>query len=183
MAFFQRPFYAPKTSFTPLFRLLKDFDNYSHRRSGLAHWQPKFDVRETDSTYELYGKLPGMSKDDVYVEFTDSQSILIRGKVERAYISGTPPAGALEGTTTSGAIAEGGGEQTEPSSYKATVENTAEDTPAAANPSKTPQSATTKKPADTAKYWLTERSFGEFLRTFDFTTPVNPNSEMLLPEF
>lgn len=60
MAFFTRNFQTPQTtSFTPLFRLLEDFDNYSrpsntsgHHTSGhhaarrtVVNWHPKFDVR------------------------------------------------------------------------------------------------------------------------------------------
>ncbi|KAL7910452.1 HSP20-like chaperone [Trichoderma velutinum] len=160
MAFFQRHFYTPETSFTPLFRLLDDFDNYSRqdnaqqqgRRSGLAHWQPKFDMRETDSAYELHGELPGMSKENVNVEFIDPQNMLISGKIERTYTSGTPPAGALEGIATRGRIAEGGEGQAKPSSQEATIKDATE---------------------DTAKYWLTERSIGEFSRSFSFPTRVD----------
>ncbi|KAL6697204.1 HSP20-like chaperone [Trichoderma pleuroticola] len=160
MAFPQRHFYTPETSFTPLFRLLDDFDNYSRpgtvqqqgRRSGLTHWQPKFDMRETSSAYELHGELPGMSKENVNVEFIDPQNMLISGKIERTYTSGTPPAGALEGIATRGKIAEGGEGQAKPSSREATTEDATE---------------------DTAKYWLTERSIGEFSRNFSFPTRVN----------
>ncbi|KAM0264901.1 hypothetical protein ACHAQJ_000417 [Trichoderma viride] len=189
MSFLQRNFYSPETSFTPLFRLLEDFDNYSQqgngtqqgRRSGLAHWQPKFDVRETDSAYELHGELPGMSKENVNIEFTDSQNMLIRGKVERTYTSGTPPAGALEGTTTSGAITEGNGneEQSKSSFHKPTVEDATEDgAPAPAKGAEGEVTKTTqaKKPADSAKYWLTERSVGEFSRTFSFPSRVNQDN-------
>jgi HSP20 family molecular chaperone IbpA len=189
MSLFQRNFYTPETSFTPLFRLLEDFDNYSRegngthqsRRSGLAHWQPKFDVRETDSAYELHGELPGMSKENVSIEFTDSQSMLVRGKVERTYTSGTPPAGALEGTTAGGAITEGndGEEQSKSSSHKPTVEDATEDgTPVPSASSEgaegeVAQTTQAKKPTDSAKYWLTERSVGEFSRAFSFPTRVN----------
>lgn len=160
MAFSQRHFYTPETSFTPLFRLLDDFDNYSRpgnaeqqgRRSGLAHWQPKFDMRETDSAYELHGELPGMSKENVNVEFTDPQNMLVSGKIERTYTSGTPPAGALEGIASRGKIAEGGEGQAKTSSREATAKDATE---------------------DTAKYWLTERSVGEFSRNFSFPTRIN----------
>lgn len=190
MAFFQRNLYTPETSFTPLFRLLEDFDDYSRqgnghhqgRRSGLAHWQPKFDVRETGSAYELHGELPGMGKENVKIEFTDAQSMLISGKVERTYTSGTPPAGALEGTTVSGAITEGDEQQAKPSSHKTTVEDATDDgAPATVHSSEAAEgevekSTQLKKPADTSKYWLSERSIGEFSRTFNFPTRVDQDS-------
>ncbi|KAH8123276.1 hypothetical protein ACSS6W_008365 [Trichoderma asperelloides] len=172
MSLFQRNFYSPDTSFTPLFRLLEDFDNYSRqgngtvqgRRTGLAHWQPKFDVRETDTAYELHGELPGMSKENVNIEFTDSQTLLVKGKVERSYTSGTPPAGAIEGSTTGGAIED------KPSAHKATVEDATEGEGEVAKTSEE------DKPADSAKYWLTERSVGEFSRSFSFPTRVDQDN-------
>lgn len=177
MSLFQRNFYSPEASFTPLFRLLEDFDNYSRqdngttqgRRTGLTHWQPKFDVRETDSAYELHGELPGMSKENVSIEFTDSQTLHVKGKVERTYSSGTPPAGALEGSSNAGTITDG------KDSHKPTVQDANEDgTPKEGEG----QVATTeeKKPADSAKYWLTERSVGQFSRTFNFPSRVDQDN-------
>ncbi|KAH7113341.1 HSP20-like chaperone [Dactylonectria macrodidyma] len=155
MAFFPRSLYDSDTSFTPLFRLLDDFDNYSRkgvsgRRTGMPSWQPKFDVRETGEAYELHGELPGINKEDVQIEFTEPQSMLIRGRTERTYTAGTPPAGLIEGTTRGGAITEGGEE-----SKKAMPE--------------------TKK-SDKATYWLSERSVGEFSRSFNFPTQVDQES-------
>ncbi|KAL7936120.1 sHSP family [Trichoderma chlorosporum] len=183
MAFFQRNFYTPETSFTPLFRLLEDFDNYSRQgndnqratRRTVAQWQPKFDVRETGEAYELHGELPGMNKQDVNIEFTDPQSIVIRGKVERTYTAGTPPAGALEGSSMSGAITESGENERPKSPHQATVEDEHEDgTTTATNEGEVVKAASPQKqPADSARYWLTERSIGEFSRTFNFPSRVN----------
>ncbi|KAL7950667.1 sHSP family [Trichoderma barbatum] len=183
MAFFQRNFYTPETSFTPLFRLLEDFDNYSRQgddnqranRRTIAHWQPKFDIRETGEAYELHGELPGMNKQDVHIEFTDPQSILIRGKVERTYTAGTPPAGTIEDSSMSGAITESGEHERPKSPHQATVEDEPENgTVAASTKNEVVKAASPKKqPTDSAKYWLTERSIGEFSRTFNFPTRVN----------
>lgn len=178
MAFFPRNFYntANDTSFHPLFRLLDDFDNYSRqsgndtqgRRSGLQHWQPKFDVRETGEAYELHGELPGMNKENVHIEFTEPQTMLVRGKVERTYTAGTPPSGAIEGNNSAGAITEG---ESRNNSHKAKVEDEAE---AQAHESgEVVKKDEHKKPADKAKYWLTERSVGEFSRSFNFPTRVD----------
>ncbi|KAL6864228.1 HSP20-like chaperone [Trichoderma novae-zelandiae] len=186
MAFFQRNFY-PETSFTPLFRLLQDFDDYSRqnnggspaggRRSGLAPWQPKFDVRETDSAYELHGELPGMSKENVNIEFSDSQTLVVHGRVERTYTAGTPPSGAIEGARSGGAITEGG--EKDKKAHKATVED--EDAAGKSGDGQQQQQQVSKrgdegkdnKPADKAKYWLSERSVGEFSRTFSFPSRVD----------
>lgn len=192
MAFFPRNFYQGETSsFTPLFRLLDDFDSYSRqsgstshgRRSAAPHWQPKFDVRETGEAYELHGELPGVSKDNVHLEFTEPQTMVVRGKVERSYSGGTPPSGAIEGSqnTTSG-VTEGRESSPQPSvnSHKATVEDE-DEADARSHESgfeevvaKKPEQP--KKPADQAKYWLTERSIGEFSRSFNFPTRVDQDT-------
>lgn len=189
MAFFPRNFYntTNDTSFTPLFRLLDDFDNYSRqggptsgqgRRSGLQHWQPKFDVRETGEAYELHGELPGMSKDNVHIEFTEPQTMLVRGKVERTYSAGTPPSGAIEDNTSAGAITDGESRRNS-NSHKATVEDEAESQSHESGFEeivKKPEHEEPKKPADKAKYWLTERSVGEFSRSFNFPSRVDQDT-------
>ncbi|KAH6667385.1 hypothetical protein B0J14DRAFT_449055, partial [Halenospora varia] len=104
----------PVTSFAPLFRLLDDFDDYSrgiggrHYRSHLTAFSPKFDVKETPQAYELYGELPGIEQKDVEIEFTDQQTLTIKGCTEHSFTKGTPPAGVVEGPEMSGMITEGG---------------------------------------------------------------------------
>lgn len=174
MAFFPRNFHNSDSSFTPLFRLLDDFDKYSqggsggHGRRGFSQFQPKFDIRETGDAYELHGELPGMNKEHVYIEFPEPQTMQVRGKVDRTYTAGTPPAGHLEDTSMSGAITERAEERS--SSRQATVEDedAAEDKPAEEVVQRTEE----KKPTDQAKYWLSERSIGEFSRSFNFPSRV-----------
>ncbi|PON27418.1 30 kDa heat shock protein [Trichoderma gamsii] len=185
MVFFQRNLYTPESSFTPLFRLLDDYDSYSRQNNGaqhathrtVAHWQPKFDVRETGEAYELHGELPGLNKQDVHIEFTEPQSILIRGKVERTYTAGTPPTGAIEDASVSGAVTDSAEQDRPKSPHQPTVEDEPEDgatTTTAVSKNEVVKAAPTQqKPTDTAKYWLTERSVGEFSRTFNFPTRVN----------
>lgn len=181
MAFFSRPTFRPDASFTPLFRLLDDFDKYSQggsttntpsngRRSPVFHWQPKFDVRETADAYELHGELPGLDKENVSIEFPEAQQLVIKGKVDRTYTSGTPPAGgAVENAPEKPAIADGNERR---NSHQATVEDEAEakSTEAASTTTKAEQ------PADKAKYWLTERSIGEFSRIFSFPSRVDQDA-------
>ncbi|KAH6874192.1 heat shock protein 30 [Thelonectria olida] len=174
MAFFPRNFYDSDVSFAPLFQLLDDFDNYSRRdqsgrRARLPQWQPKFDIRETGETYELHGELPGMNKEEVHIEFTEPQTMVIRGKSERTYTSGTPPAGFVEETTMHGAIT-GGDEE-----HKASPQATVEDENASTKPAEQSKEVG-KKHIDKAKYWLTERSVGEFSRSFNFPTSVDQDN-------
>ncbi|KAG6016073.1 hypothetical protein E4U54_002398 [Claviceps lovelessii] len=189
MAFFPRAFYDDSSSFTPLFRLLEDFDNYSRqssgtqqgsRRAGGAFWQPKFDVRETGEIYELHGELPGLNKENVHIEFTDPHSLVVRGRAERSYTAGTPPAGLLGQTNNKAAITEGG--EAASSSHKATVEdaNEGQEPSASADANKQQVERADKKEHQHhdhgVKYWLSERSVGEFSRTFNFPSPVDQDA-------
>lgn len=195
MSFFPRSYFAPEASFTPLFRLLDDFDKYSQEtgtQTGGRHgsrraaptFTPRFDVKETEHAYELHGELPGLEKDNVHIEFTEPQTIVISGRTERHYTSGTPPAGLVEGAAQmSGAITEGGEadsahhQQPSSSPHRATVEDeedekagSTEVTTRAAEQQQ-PQPQEQKKPAE--KYWVSERSIGEFSRTFSFPARVD----------
>ncbi|PVH69630.1 HSP20-like chaperone [Cadophora sp. DSE1049] len=169
MSLFPRTFIADDTitSFGPLFRLLDDFDNYSreiggrHYRSHLKAFTPKFDVKETAQAYELYGELPGIEQKDVEIEFTDQQTLTIKGRTEHSFTKGTPPAGFVEGPEMSGMITEGG-ENDAPKSHK---DNTNTSTAVA----KTDEG--NKEPDH--RYWASERSVGEFSRSFSFPTRVD----------
>jgi len=183
MSLFPRAFIGSDPSFTPLFRLLDDFDTYSREVSdtqpqsgGRGHrhvvrtFNPRFDVRETEAAYELHGELPGIDKKDVHIEFTDGQTIVIRGRVERSYTSGTPPAG------DSGRITEAGeGEQQteKPAAHRATVEDEGAE---AASSTEVTKKNGEKAPEHGTKYWASERSVGEFSRSFSFPTRVDSDA-------
>jgi HSP20 family molecular chaperone IbpA len=193
MAFFPRSFYGTSdASFTPLFRLLDDFDSYSRQQNGqrghrnhVPTFQPKFDVREVEDAYELHGELAGMDKKDVHIEFTDPHTLLVRGRIERSYTAGTPPAGLLEDNSKmSGALTDAPEEKpatpTKDTVHQATVEDEVDET-ASTTSTEQPTPATTvatvaevakpekvAKPTDNGKYWVSERSIGEFSRSFHF---------------
>ncbi|KAK4652808.1 hypothetical protein QC762_512610 [Podospora pseudocomata] len=97
---FPADLYSTDPNFTTLFRLLDDFDTYSrevqdesastpapasrggrHRRGP----RPRFDIRETPKSYEIYGEVPGMSRSDIHIELTQENVLLIQGHVERPY--------------------------------------------------------------------------------------------------
>ncbi|KAK3394517.1 HSP20-like chaperone [Podospora didyma] len=186
MSFLPRTLYGSDPSFTPLFRLLDDFDSYSRevqdpqaaggRTRGHRHhaptFNPKFDIRETEKTYELHGELPGVERDNVQIEFTEPQTIVIRGRVERTYTAGTPPA-SLEAPKAADAITEKGEDHN--SSHKATVEDEeAEAAKEQGTQVATKKDTTDERPkAPLEKYWVSERSIGEFSRTFSFPTRVD----------
>ncbi|KAK2593382.1 hypothetical protein QQS21_008913 [Conoideocrella luteorostrata] len=191
MAFFPRAFYNQDKSFTPLFRLLDDFDTYSrqgnikaNRHCGLQQWQPKFDVRETAETYELHGELPGVNKENVNIEFTEPQTIQIRGKAERSYNVGTPHPGQVEDTAMSGALPTAGEDpkntrhatvEDEDDEEWSNAEHSAPATPVTTT-AEISKPAEKKKPAENVKYWLTERSIGNFSRSFNFPNRVDQDA-------
>lgn len=189
MAYFPR--YSTEPGFTPLFRLLDDFDNYARQgqpqnqqvsggRNILQTFQPKFDVRELKDHFELHGELPGLTKDNVNIEFTDPSTLRIHGRVERNYTAGTPPAGLVQDKSMSGAITDSGsnGEKNSPSKeHQPTVEDDEKDVvsvsapaPAAAAEGQKSDKKLQKaqKPHDEGKFWCSERTIGEFSRSFNF---------------
>lgn len=157
MEFFPRTVYntgaSSSSPFNTLAQLIDEFDKYSRQDSSKSqqspvptfHWQPKFDVRETAEAYHLYGELPGATKDQISIEFPESQRIVISGKTERSYLSATPGS--------------------RPNSRQATVEDEAEAGEKAV--------AADASPRDTAKYWLSERNIGQFSRAFSLPSRVD----------
>jgi len=180
MSFFPGSFVAPRdTSFSPLFRLLEDFDNYSRtgegqgrHRSQLKTFNPKFDVKELADSYELHGELPGIEQKDVEIEFTDASTLTVKGRSERSYTQGTPPAGFVEGPAATGAITEGGenGHQHH-KGHKATVED--EGAKETATEVVKKDDAPVQPAEPEAKFWVSERSVGEFSRSFTFPVRVD----------
>lgn len=139
--------------FSSLFRMLEDFDRYTSQLSStgtsVATFSPRFDVAEHDKEYVLQGELPGVTPANVEIEFTDDQTLVVRGRSERKHTEGDPAllesgSGADQKKIEGGAAKENGDESGQGPSGKT-------------------------KP----RYWLSERSYGEFSRVFTFPTPVN----------
>jgi HSP20 family molecular chaperone IbpA len=152
--------------FTPLFRLLDDYDR-AHREGfpqasrHLRSFTPKFDVKEVQNAYELHGELPGIDQENINLEWTDSNTLAISGRVESHYESGEAPRGAIEDAEKSEHY------------HKPTVE---EEGASSNNTSqaltKTDESSKdVSKPGE--KFWVMERSVGEFHRSFSFPARVD----------
>ena len=148
----------------------------------MKSFTPKFDVKEVGEAYELHGELPGVEQSNVDIEFTDAQTLVVRGRSERSYTSGTPPAGFIESSQTAGAIS--GSEASKAPAPSAAQQATVEDEEAPATETETDTAiADTEvakkdvKPAEEAqeKYWVSERSVGQFSRSFTF--PVRVDAE------
>jgi len=190
------------TSFAPIFRFLDEIDSYarevqgqssgrrSHRQQ-VRSFNPRFDVRETETAYVLNGELPGITRENIEIEFTDPQTLAIRGRVERSSTAGTPPteAAATEASEEQKLqqhAAQDDAASTTSNSHHATVEDdldvefveaprseteeaeapAAEKTVAKEQAPQQQQQPQQKVERPSEKYWVAERGVGRFARTF-----------------
>ncbi|KAJ5626253.1 30 kDa heat shock protein [Penicillium lagena] len=88
--------FPASNGFAPLFRLLDDYDVHrsNSSRSGqstaMRSFSARFDVRESDNAYHLDGELPGIVQSGIDIEFTDPQTLVVKGRTEREYQSSSP---------------------------------------------------------------------------------------------
>jgi HSP20 family protein len=137
-------------------------------------FNPKFDVKELENSYELHGELPGIEQENVEIEFTDLQTITVKGRTEHNYSSGTPPA-AIESSEATSAITESG-ETDGHTPHKATVEDEGAETTGTSVDTPNTEAAEAQPKAPEAKYWVSERSVGEFSRSFSFPVRVDQDN-------
>lgn len=183
MSLFSAPRFV-QGEFAPMFRLLNEYADFANSKSsGLNHavrsFQPRFDVKETKDAYELQGEFPGLEQKDINIEFTDANTLSIKGRTERHHEEGTRHGAQVEASTEQPQIAE-----SETSSYhKASVEDETEAASANtdATPAETPAESVAETetqevaqiPKSTSKFWVSERSVGHFARSFTFPTRVD----------
>ncbi|KAL4930600.1 Hsp20/alpha crystallin family protein [Aspergillus undulatus] len=177
MAFFPR--YC-SGDFTPLFQLLDDYDLHQSTRrphkktTNVRTFAPRFDVYELNDRYYLEGELPGVEQSNIEIEFTDPQTLVIKGRSERNYHKEQQQ----EKTESD---ADDRSETSSVKSHQPTVEDWDEmsDAPSAPEPQPTPVKEKTpvkKTPEPAYKFWASERSIGEFHRTFNFPNRVDQDS-------
>jgi len=205
MAFlFPRIAYAPvrcgpvRHEIAPLFSLFDETLSQLERASrqqARPQFNPKFDLKETKDAYSLEGELPGVSQENLNIEFTDEHTLTIKGRLERYSESGRRPqaAAAVEDAETKGAVTEGAASETSSvKSHQPTVEDEESANASAGNdtweevaaPSPAPTKETTAvEPAKTQQpapekdqFWISERSVGEFSRSFNFPSRVNQDA-------
>lgn len=163
----------PSSELGPLFRLIDDYASQNpsgtSTSSSVRAFHPKFDVREHNDSYELQGELPGIEQKDIHIEFADPHTLIIKGRVEREYASDNSH-------TARGRIT---GEMTSHTGPKVTVED-----------DEAEKSGTVEKEGhvskasgggggekkDGTKYWVSERSMGEFHRAFSFPSRVDQDA-------
>ncbi|POS86987.1 hypothetical protein EPUL_000985 [Erysiphe pulchra] len=156
--------------FPPIFRLLDEFDKYSRSidqpsRSITRTFTPRFDVKEVADSYELHGELPGIDQKNIEIEFTDSSTLTISGHSERTYTEGNPPRNVVNDKDASDSNSNSNFAQQENISHQTSVkkqENSSGDQDLMEDSGE--------------KYWVMERSIGEFSRSFTFPTQIDEDN-------
>ncbi|KAH0843062.1 hypothetical protein AYO21_08760 [Fonsecaea monophora] len=136
----------------PFFNLFNDTFSELQKLSDNASrtFAPKFDVKEAKDSYILEGELPGIDQKDVIIEFADEQTLTVKGRTESFREEGSKPSATAGG--------EGKKEEAAASGSKE-VATTGSKEVAKSEPQHT--------------YWVSERSVGEFARSFSFPNPVD----------
>ncbi|OAP62437.1 hypothetical protein AYL99_04640 [Fonsecaea erecta] len=176
-----------RRDFAPLLSLFDDSFNEVQKanRSARKQFNPRFDVKESNEAYTLEGELPGVEQKDLSIEFVDEHTLTIKGRTERTTESGTRPQ-AVEAEKKAAIEEAPMSETSSVKSHQPTVEDeepanssaaAAEDSsktevaaPAERQPTKAEEQ---QQSAPQQQYWITERSVGEFSRSFWFPHRVN----------
>ena len=172
-----------QSDFAPVFRVLDGGYNQSFRS-----FQPRFDVQETKESYKLEGEFPGFEQKDINIEFDERANTLsIKGRSERHHEEGARPSAQVEAPAEAPkAVESEQAADSETSSYhKASVEDDSEafvdvakeDATPAATPAEsaaveTETKEVAREPKAKSRYWVSERSVGQFARTFTFPRSV-----------
>lgn len=179
MSFFPRAFEQEFATFQPLFKLADDYSRHVASTSGNANYSvsrsfksftPKVDVKENQQNYEIHAELPGIQQKDINIEFTDSQTLTIKGRTEHVREEGTRPSGFIEGSTEQGKIEDSN------KSHQPTVEDENPVNSTQVQKSSADSKQVQQHHAPKEKYWLSERSVGEFARTFSFPARVDQDN-------
>ncbi|KAL4975776.1 HSP20-like chaperone [Aspergillus desertorum] len=179
MAFFPR--YC-SGDFAPLFQLLDDYDMHQATRrpnkkvTNVRTFAPKFDVYEQGDRYYLDGELPGVDQSNIEIEFTDPQTLVIKGRSERNYHKGQqsePDADDRSETSSVKSLQPTVEDWDEMNDATPAVDPTSASTPKGKAVEKT---SSTKSQEPAYKFWASERSIGEFHRTFAFPSRVDQDA-------
>jgi len=170
-------FFPRINEFSPLFQLANEIDRAtgstsfaSPERGSSRVFAPRFDVKETKETYELYGELPGIEQSNVNIEWSDDHTLIISGHTEKKVERSNIPEAAEDFDVVDNDTAS----EKSSSYHKPSVEEEGE--ASAATPAEQEQAVTKTEPkqvtkapeAPKSRFWVSERSYGRFHRTFQF---------------
>lgn len=181
---FTQPFFPHFNSlgsdFAPIFRLLDSAtaDLVPLSRQARHTFTPRFDVREAGNSYQLQGEVPGFQQEDLSLEFSDERTLVIRGRTGNESTKANEAAEAVEAVKAveNDDAKDNGSEKSvnykKPSAEEeeeyvdAGAESEGAKTPASTNAEVAPAAEKAAEPS--FKYWVNERSVGEFERRFSF---------------
>ncbi|KPI34647.1 30 kDa heat shock protein [Cyphellophora attinorum] len=157
MSVFRPPVRTYHQEFSPFLSLFNDTFSELQRLSdslpvATTSFSPKFDVKETKDAYELQGELPGIEHKNLVIEFSDDHTLLINGRTEH--------------TREEAPVF---GEQQKDDQSDATTEQSTE-------VATTGSKEVAKQAGQQQTYWVSERSVGEFSRSFSFPQRVNQDA-------
>lgn len=156
--------------FSPIFRLFDDYERqFKNFDQQIRSFSPKFDVKETQDSYELHGEFPGIEQKDISIEWTDANTLSITGRHETVKEEGRQPTAAIEEPKA----------EAEKKEHQPTVEdeNTNASTPAEESQvAKKTEQEVAKQDEHEPKYWVSERSVGSFHRSFAFPARVDQDA-------
>ena len=187
--FFPR-FNAVGSDIAPLFRLLDSAMTDlvpSSRQPVRQTFTPRFDIREVGATYELQGELPGIDRNDLDIEFLDERTLVIRGRTGTETKETNESPNAVQSAKAVDDEAANDNASEKAANYKkasveeeeyvdAGAEREASEgakTPSSSSAEAAPEPEAKKDAEPSFKYWVSERSVGEFERRFRFPERVN----------
>ncbi|KAL8744779.1 MAG: hypothetical protein Q9190_003009 [Brigantiaea leucoxantha] len=186
--------HLPSPALSPFLRDFGAFfpsDGFFTRPLQNRPFTPHFDVKEIATAYELQGELPGVAQEDIEIEFVDANTLVIKGKTEREDSRSHPSTNVAGETSSSKAAIADSASDSSSTYHKASVEDEYVDAGAekegsvtedAATPESTqateaiaePSNYVDQKPEEPGfRYWISERSVGQFQRTFSFPGKVD----------
>jgi HSP20 family protein len=173
----------------------KEAAKSSYHPARVPSFSPKFDVFETSKDYVLEGELPGLQdKKKIDIEFTDPQTLVIRGRIEKHVEEAKPAAQSIEEKPQVAEDKPATTEEKTPSRphtppRPVTVEDSPDDDDfehltsqsTSSEVQKPKEKAVSKENAPAqqpqkpkqqekpqTRYWVSERAIGNFQRTFNF---------------
>lgn len=156
-----------------MFKLFDDYDRQAfrniERQMNVRSFTPKFDVAETKDAYELHGELPGLDQKNIDISWTDNNTLTISGRHEIVREEGERP--------QQGFIENGSADQKKEKQPRvedeAPQESSNKDTQLTKQPDQQQTDVAKQENNNKPKYWISERSVGEFHRSFAFPARVD----------
>jgi HSP20 family molecular chaperone IbpA len=161
--------------FAPLFRLMDDYDrqvirpDFEKQLRSIKAFTPKFDVKEIEDAYELHGEFPGVDQKNINIEWTDQNTLTVSGRHETVREEGERPTAAIEAGTEAKKVEQAPAKDKQPS-----VED--EDAVTEQQITKQGNQEVAKNEEPKSKFWVSERSVGEFHRSFSFPQRVDQDA-------